>query len=341
MADRRWPSLMRVFFVGGVGLVFLACLLGILVTGPVVVRPGRLHLDLDVSADRLRQSVETLCHDYTPRDYLHVKNLDGAAAWIERRFRETDLEVRVQEYELSEGRYRNVIARRPGSDPEAGVKVLGAHYDAYREYPGANDNASGVAVLLELVRTLPDDPPRGDQYFVAFSTEEPPFFGSDEMGSHFFAEWLQERQLRVDMMIALDLVGYYSDQPGSQGFPLPGLRWLYSDRADFVAVVGDLRSGRWLRRVKRAMRSARTIEVHSFRAPAALAGVDWSDHFSFRKLGMPGVMVTDTAFMRYRHYHTPLDTPDNLDYERMAQLVVALYAVFCDPADGDPSAASD
>jgi hypothetical protein len=139
-------------------------------------------------------------------------------------------------------------------------------------------------------------------------------------------------------MVALDLVGYFSDEPGSQRFPLPGLRWLYPNRGNFVAVIGDLGAGPWIRRVKREMRSTRSIDVHSFRAPAALAGVDWSDHYSFRKLGLPGVLVTDTAFMRYPHYHTALDTPDQLDYARMAQLVVALHALFLDADRAAPNA---
>ncbi len=331
---------MRMLFVALVTVVFVYCLLGIMVTGPVVVRPGLLELDLDVSPERLSSTVKTLCQEFSPRDFEHTENLDRAATWIAERFREAGLEVETQEYVLSEGTYRNVVARRPGSDSTAGVKIIGAHYDAYRDYAGADDNASGVAVLLELTRTLSQDTPRGDQYFVAFSTEEPPFFGSDDMGSHVFASSLVERNVPVDLMVALDLVGYYSDEPGSQHFPVPGLGWLYPSKGNFVAVVGDLASGTWIRRVKREMRSTRAIEVHSFRAPAALAGVDWSDHYSFRKLGLPGVLVTDTAFMRYPHYHTPLDTPDRLDYERMAQLVVALHALFVDAGQADTETGS-
>jgi len=341
MVEISWPAILRTLFVAIVTLVFVYCLLGILVTGPVVVRPGLLELDLDVSPQRLKSSVETLCRDFAPRDFEHTENLDRAAMWIAGKFRETGLDVETQEYVLAEGRYRNVVAHRQGSDPDAGVKIIGAHYDAYRDYAGANDNASGVAVLLELARTLSQDTPRGARYFVAFSTEEPPFFGSEDMGSHVFAKSLVDRSVPVDMMVALDLVGYYSDKPGSQRFPVPGLRWLYPDKGNFVAVVGDLGSGASIRQIKREMRSTRAIEVHSFRAPAAVAGVDWSDHFSFRKLGLPGVLVTDTAFMRYSHYHTPLDTPEKLDYERMAQLVVALHAVFLDAARTDADADAD
>jgi len=131
----------------------------------------------------------------------------------------------------------------------------------------------------------------------------------------------------IDLMVALDLVGRYSDEPGSQRFPLPGLSLLYPDRGDFVGVVGDLRSGSAIRRVKRALLSSGAIPVESIRAPSALAGVRWSDHHSFRRLGMPAVMVSDTAFMRIDDYHTPDDTPDKLDYERMAGLVRALHSL--------------
>jgi len=336
MADVRWPGLLRILFAVGTGLVFLFCLLGIVVTGPVVVRPERLSLDIEASPRRLRESVQKLCSNWTPRDYRHVENLDLAAGWIADGFREAGLDVEVQEYRLREGLYRNVIGLRRGTDPTSGARVIGAHYDAYRELPGADDNASGIAVLLELTRTLPASAPRGDQYFVAFSTEEPPFFGSDDMGSYRFAKVLLERDVNVDLMIALDLVGYYSDEPDSQRFPLPGLRWIYPDTGHFIAVVGDLGSGRWLRRTKRTMRATRSLPVYSFRAPASFSGVAWSDHLSFRRLNLPGILVTDTAFLRYPHYHTARDTPEMLDYDRMARLVEALHGVLFDPLRQEP-----
>jgi Zn-dependent M28 family amino/carboxypeptidase len=128
-------------------------------------------------------------------------------------------------------------------------------------------------------------------------------------------------------MISLEMVGRYSDEPGSQQFPLPGLGLLYPDRGHFIAVIGDLGSGAPIRRVKRALLASGELPVHSFRAPSAIAGVSWSDHYSFRRLGMPAVMVTDTAFMRNEDYHTQDDTPDKLDYERMAALVRALHGL--------------
>jgi len=239
--------------------------------------------------------------------------------------------VEFQEYRIGDDLYRNVIGYQPGTEPQLGAFVIGAHYDAYAELPGADDNASGIAVLLELARSRPQARVRADTYFVAFSTEEPPHFGSSDMGSHHFAEKLAAEQVKVELMLSVECVGYFSDNPGSQQFPVSGIGLFYPNRGNFIAIVGDLNSGGTILRVKRAMMSAESIPVYSFRAPASLAPVDLSDHLPFRRNGMPAVMVTDTAFMRNPHYHTRYDTPHELDFERMGQVVHALQAVLWDP----------
>lgn len=315
-------------------LAFVVCMLGIVVSGPVVLRPPGVEMgDVDVSAERLRRTVARLCGEFAPRDFEHPENLDRAANWIESRFTEAGLAVEMQNYETPQGQFRNVVASRQGLDPEAGALIIGAHYDAYGGFPGANDNASGVAVLLELVRHLDATPPRMTHYFVAFGTEEPPFFRTEHMGSAVFARSLEQRGVDVRLMIALDLVGFYSDLPGSQRFPLPGLGLLYPDAGNFVAIVGDLGSGAAIRRVKSRMKASGAIPVYSFRAPARVPGVNWSDNLPFRERELAAVLVTDTAFMRYPHYHAAKDTPEKLDYERMAQLTHALLAVFWEPPD--------
>jgi len=322
----RW---LRVGFGVTVVLVLFYCLIGILLTGPIVVRPPRLEFEVDASPARMRQTVELLCSEFAPRDYRHPDNLDRAADWIAARFTEMGLEVSFQDYEIEEGRFRNVVAYKPGTDPGLGVIVVGAHYDAYGGFPGADDNASGVAVLLELARTPPQPMTRAGRYFVAFATEEPPFFGSEAMGSHVFAKSLVEQGMQVQLMIALDVVGHFTDEPASQRFPVPLFAPLYPDRGNFIAVVGDLRSGKAIWRVKQRMVATKALPVHSFRAPDSL-GVNLSDHLWFRKLGIQAVMITDTAYMRGDHYHTAGDTPDLLDYERMGRLVHAIHGVLWD-----------
>jgi len=147
------------------------------------------------------------------------------------------------------------------------------------------------------------------------------------MGSAHFARKLRDDGTRIDLMVALDLVGAFSDEPGSQHYPISWLGLLYPCRGNFIAVVGDLGSGPSIHKVKRGMLSSRALPVFSFRGPSAIGGVDWSDHRSFRALGFPAVMVTDTAFLRTPHYHRVTDTPETLDYRRMAGVVRALHGV--------------
>jgi len=317
--------------VVALGIVGLAiAVLGFLARGPIVVRPPSGFERRTVSPERLEETVRTLCERFAPRWYSTPDTLDRAAAWIGGGFREAGLEVSEQTYTVAEGVYRNVIAVRRGSAPDRGAVIVGAHYDAYGELPGADDNASGVAVLLELARTLPERQPLRTQFFVAFSNEEPPFFATPDMGSYHFARRLADDDTKIDLMIALDAVGYFSDDPGSQKVPSPLLRLFYPSRGDFIGVVGDMGSGRDIGRVKRGMRSAHALPVLSFRGPTFVPGVDWSDHYWFRKLGLPGVLVTDTAMMRSPHYHRRSDTPETLDYARMAAVVQALHGVLQD-----------
>ena len=314
-------------------VLFVGSLIAIVLTGPVLVRrPPKLDEEFlaNVSPERLRRDVEHLAGELSPRDHLRGANLDRAADWIAGEFRRAGLAVELQEYELPQGRFRNVVGFRFGLEQDEPVRVLGAHYDAWGDSPGADDNASGVAVLLELVRTLPAMRPRRSQYFVAFGTEEPPFFATPSMGSHVFARSLRERGVDVDLMAALDLVGYYTDEPRSQAYPYVGLGLLYPRRGNFVAVVGDLGSGSILHRMRLAMAQATELDVRTFRGPRSVPGLMASDHWSFRQLGYPGVLVTDTAYLRYPWYHTAQDTPDRLDYERMAELVRGLHAIVLD-----------
>jgi hypothetical protein len=297
------------------------------VRGPWVLRWPDPIPDVAVSEDRLKEAVQYLSVDLGPRWYTNVENLDRASRWIEAEFLETGLELSTQSFRLMEGAYRNVIARKPGTDPGAGVVIVGAHYDAYGEMPGADDNASGVAVLLELARTLPAVPCRRTRLLVAFANEEPPLFGSEDMGSARFARKLVDEKTPVDLMIALDLVGYFSDEPGSQHTPIKGLGLVYPSTGNFIAVVGDMGAGRWIKKVKRGMMRSRALPVVSFRAPAAMPGVHFSDHMCFRRLNLPGVLVSDTAFLRTPHYHRTTDTIRTLDFHRMALVVKALHGV--------------
>ena len=197
----------------------------------------------------------------------------------------------------------------------SGEIVVGAHYDTVPGSPGADDNASGVAVLIELARLVPSG-----VRFVAFANEEMPYFLGPEMGSFVYA---RERGAKVRAMFSLEMLGYYSDAAGSQSYPAP-LGLLYPDRGDFIAFVGDLGARSLVRRSIESFRKHAQFPSEGLAAPSFIPGIAWSDHWSFRKHGYPAVMITDTAFNRYPHYHRASDTPDKLDYERMARVTLGL-----------------
>ena len=241
-------------------------------------------------------------------------DLETPAKYIENAFAAQGLKFSVQEF-LSGGRkVRNIEA---GS----GTIVVGAHYDTVPGSPGADDNASGVAVLLELAALLKNDalPVR----FVAFANEEVPYFAGPEMGSWTYARRAREGGERIDAMFSLEMLGCYRDAPGSQRYPAP-LGLFYPDRADFIAFVGDMGARSLVHRSIGLFREKAMFPSEGVAAPSFVPGVTWSDHGSFRQHGYPAIMVTDTAFNRYPHYHRPSDTPDKLDYERMARVTLGL-----------------
>jgi Zn-dependent M28 family amino/carboxypeptidase len=202
--------------------------------------------------------------------------------------------------------------------------VVGAHYDTVPGSPGADDNASGVAALIELAALLA--PQRLPIRFVAFANEEMPYFLGDEMGSFVSARRSRERGEKLRAMLSLEMLGYYRDAPGSQAYP-PPLGFFYPDRANFIAFVGDLGARALVREAIRLFRTHARFPSEGVAAPSFVPGVTWSDHWSFRRHGYAAVMVTDTAFNRYPHYHLPSDTPEKLDYERLARVTLGLAGV--------------
>ncbi len=296
-----------------------------LITNPVLV-------DLDTveapaaQADRLEGDVRHLATRMAGRSADNVGVLDAAADWIGDSFAASGCTPRERAYEADGAIYRNVVcAFGPDSAP---LLVIGAHYDVY-EGPGADDNASGVAAILELARLIGATQPALTHRLelVAFTLEEPPHFRRETMGSYVHAGDIAVAGTKLKLMVSVEMVGYFSDAPGSQSYPAGFLKWLYPDRADFIGVVGRTFDRTAVNRVKALMAAGGALPVYSINAPVRLAGIDFSDHWSFWQHGLPAVMVTDTAFFRNPNYHRPTDTPDTLDYRRMAQVVDGLYQV--------------
>ncbi len=207
------------------------------------------------------------------------------------------------------------------------IVIIGAHYDSVPLSPGANDNASALAVLLAMATRLRTWKPRRTIRLVAFANEEPPYFLTSDMGSYAYAARCKERGEQIAAMIALDGVGCFSDEPGSQQYPVPGLGLRYPDKGDFIGMVTRLHDRKLLRRVLQTFRNHAQIPAEGAALPSWVPGVYWSDHWSFWQHEYPALLVTDTLPYRDPHYHTPADTADRLDFARMAQVADGLVAV--------------
>lgn len=277
-----------------------------------------------VEPARLEAHVRKLAVDLSPRDVGHPENLDRAAAYIADELRQAGGSVFEQGYRVEQQSYRNVIARFGPDTPER--IIVGAHYDAAGPMPGADDNASGVAGLIELARLLGAQAPVMRVDLIAFSTEEPPYFRTTGMGSSVHAQSLKKENVRVRAMLSLEMIGYFSDAQGSQHFPAGILSAFYPSTGNFIAVVGRVSDGLLARRVKSAMSGAAPLPVYSISAPSFIPGVDFSDQLNYWHAGYSGLMITDTAFYRNLNYHTARDTPEKLDYKRMAMVVEGVYA---------------
>jgi Zn-dependent M28 family amino/carboxypeptidase len=283
-------------------------------------------------AEELRRDVTHLAGEIGHRDTEHPEALARAAEFIEGEFRTAGLEPRRQGYEADGQTVFNLDAEVKGRSDE--VVVVGAHYDSVRGAPGANDNGSGVAAVLALARRTGRERPKRTLRFVAFVNEEPPYFQTEKMGSLVYARACKARGERVTAMISVETIGCYSDEKGSQHYPVP-LNMFYPSVGNFVAFVGDSGSAELVKRVVGTFRQRVAFPSEGAAVPGFLEGVGWSDHWSFWQCGYPGVMVTDTAPFRYAWYHTVGDTPDKLDYERTARVVEGLEIVVRDLLEGE------
>lgn len=281
----------------------------------------------------LKDHVNVLCNDIGSRSIMEPLNLRRVQDYVHESFKRLGLEVRVQDYEAYGNPTANLVAFHPDTDLDSPLMLLGAHYDTVMGTPGADDNASAVAVMLETARILDSaaEKPSGALY-VAFSTEEPPSFNTRYMGSKVFVRSLKQEQLTVQGALVLEMVGYYSDEPRSQKIPLT-VKWMgFSDTANFIAIVGNGRSRSLVKGISGAIKESDCgLPVEDLTIPGSgylLPETRLSDNVSFWDARIPAVMITDTSFFRNPHYHTPRDRPETLDYEKMAQLVKGLVHFF-------------
>lgn len=277
------------------------------------------------SAQRLKSHVYKLAHEIGDRSIFRHERLAKAAGYITQTFTSLGYTVEFQNYSVSERKVKNIIVTKLGVKTPEEIVIVGAHYDTCFN-PGADDNASGVAGLLELARFMSDKQTNRSIKFIAFVNEEPPFFKTENMGSRVYAKAAKAKGENIKGVIILESIGYYSDKPHSQRYP-PFFGLFYPNKGNFIAVVGNLPS-RWIvKKVVSNFKKETRFPIESITTFGFIPGVDFSDHWSFWKEGYPAVMITNTAFYRNPDYHNSSDTYEKLDYESMSEVTKGLGTV--------------
>jgi len=286
--------------------------------------PGSVEKQVE---ERLRVHVDRLAGLIGPRHLGRPGTMDAASALVEREFLALGDSVERQKYNAGGHEVVNLVVERRGERRPEEIVIVGAHYDTVETTPGADDNASAVGVLIEVARLLRDRPFQRTVRFAAFACEEPPHFYTDTMGSQVYARRCRTLGEHIAGMLCLEMVGYYSDPPNSQQIPseMPGFfRWAFPNRGDFLAAVGNLRSWRLCWAFRRGFKRAVRFPLYSIVLPERLNAIRLSDNSSFWDQGYPALMLTDTSFLRNPHYHQPGDTPETLDYARMARVALGV-----------------
>jgi hypothetical protein len=292
-------------------------------------------------ASELHRDVDMLAGIIGRRSVFYPKGLNNAVEFIDSSLSTAGFRVQRQEYEVLGVTCANLEVELRGASSSEEIVVIGAHYDSVDDSPAANDNGSGVAATLALARRFANAQQDRTLRFVFFVNEEPPFFQTSDMGSLVYATRCRERNENIVAMLSLETIGYYSDTSGSQTYPVKPVGWLYPNTGDFIGFVGNYASRHLVRNAIGSFREHAKFPSEGAALPGWITGVGWSDHWSFWQQGYPAIMITDTAPFRYPFYHSIDDTPDKLDYQRMARVVDGLANVISELCDGGNHADQD
>ena len=304
------------------GIWFVTGMPGSSWTGPLPPLTDREQL----IRDHLKRHVAALAGRIGERNVWRPEAMAAAAAYIQGSLEEAGYTVTVQPFTSRGLSVANNEAVLPGHAAADEIIVVGAHSDSVADSPGADDNASGVAAMLEIARLLATSTLPRSVRFVAFANEEAPFFYGDEMGSNRYAARAQAHGERIVAMLSLETLGYYTAEPGTQKYPFP-FSWFYPDTGNFVGFVGNFASRPLVRQAVGAFRASTAFPSEGVAAPSGMEGIHWSDHWSFWQAGYPAIMITDTAPFRYPYYHQVSDTPQQLDYAGLARVTGGLAEV--------------
>jgi hypothetical protein len=292
------------------------------------LQPPLVTRQIAADTTRIKNDLFYLTDSCRFRNFLHINQLNKAASYIKMQFDSFAAPAAFQTYTLDSVEFKNVICSLGPADAER--IVIGAHYDACLDQDGADDNASGVCGLLELARLLKQEDLRYRVDFVAYTNEEPPFFGSYDMGSYIHAKSLFDNKVKVKGMICLEMIGYYSEEPGSQDYPMFFLEWFYGNKGNFITVAKKYFNGEFAGIISKRMKQDQVIPTKSFSAPGWVAGIDLSDHRNYWAFDYRAVMITNTAFNRNKQYHHEGDMASRLNIKNMSLVIDELYRTIKD-----------
>lgn len=267
------------------------------------------------------------------RNWRNLESLKVAAEYIESEFNNCGLTIQHQKWNYGKFEYTNVIASyQPNLKKRL---IVGAHYDVYDDQPGADDNTSGVAGLLYLAKTIANNQPKMNYGidFIAYCLEEPPHFGTKNMGSYVHAESLFKNKTELVGMICLDMIGYFSDQPNSQNYPAESLSKLFPTTGDYIAVVGLKKHAAFATEIYQRMKETGGVDVQTINFPTIDGIAGLSDHRNYWYFGFDAVMINNTAKFRNPNYHQITDTVETLDLKRMAEVIKAVLNAISSPLE--------
>ncbi len=281
-------------------------------------------LDIDkIALTRIKNDLKRITKTPKPRNYQNLKTLNKTALFIKEELQKVSDTTYYQNFIVNNNIYKNVIGSL-GLENEKRI-IIGAHYDVCGDSEGADDNASGIVGLLELARKLSKEKLKYRIDFVAYTLEEPPFFRTEQMGSYIHAKYLFDTKIPVKGMLCLESIGYFSEKPNSQNFPVKEMSLKYGTKGDFITVVQNHKAREFSNQIKRLMENKSLLKTESFKGNSNVRGVDFSDHLNYWKFNYDAVMITNTAFFRNKNYHTNKDVIQTLDLPKMMLVIEQIY----------------
>lgn len=284
------------------------------------------------STDNLKVYLEQIIGPQGHRHYKNREELQRVSAWIKEQMRLFGIPCQYQNYAVNGLGYRNVVCTLTAGHSDK--IIVGAHYDVFGEQQGADDNASGVAGVIETARILVQQKSQlaHNVEFVFYTLQEPPFFKTEQMGSFVHAKSIQAQKDHIRGVYILEMIGFY-DENLVQEYPA-GLKWVYPQHGNFIAAVSNIQSYDLSAKYCESMRILDRLECQRLVAPSFITGMEFSDHLNYWKLDIPAMMITDTGHFRNRHYHRATDTLKTLNIAKMAQVIDGLaYSLMLQPEE--------